>query len=48
MWFNPDIKAADRIKLQDGSCWEIISDPENIEMRNMYLKFKVQRQNGEA
>lgn len=48
-WYRPDIKSSDRIELlQDGSIWEIIGDPENIEMRNQILIFKVQKITGGA
>lgn len=48
-WFRPDIKANCRIVLlQDNSVWDIISDPENIEMRNQYLMFKVRKVTGGA
>lgn len=43
-WFRPDITAGCRVKrLPDGAIYEIIGEPENIEMRNMILKFKVRR-----
>lgn len=41
-WFRPDIKADCRIKLlETNEVYEIIGKPENIEMRNQFLKFKV-------
>lgn len=43
-WYRPDIKSDCRIKLCDtGSIYDIINDPENINRRNQYMKFKVQR-----
>lgn len=41
-FYNPDITSLTRIKkLKDGKIYEILGTPENIEERNMYLKFKV-------
>lgn len=46
-WFRPDIKGDCRIVLaQTGAAYEIIGEPENINMRNQYMKFKVQRVKG--
>ena len=40
-WYRPDITAASRIKV--GSVvYEVMGTPENISMRNQFLKFKVQ------
>lgn len=48
-WFRPDIKSDCRIILADtGAVYEIINEPENIEMRNQYSKFKVKRIKGGA
>ena len=47
--YNPDIKSDCRlIILSDGAAFEILGEPENIEMRNMFLKFKVRRVKGGA
>ena len=47
--YNPDIKSDCRlIRLSDGAAFEILGEPENIEMRNMFLKFKVRRVKGGA
>ena len=40
-WYRPDIKADCRIRLTSGEVYEIIGAPENIEMRNQFVKFKV-------
>ena len=41
-WFRPDIKSDCRIKvLQTGEIYDILGEPENINMQNQYLKFKV-------
>ena len=46
-WFRPDITSDCRlIRLADGAKFEILNEPENIEMRNMVLKFKVRRIKG--
>ena len=48
-WYRPDIKSDTRsVVLQTGAIYEILGDPENIEMRNMFLKFKVRRIKGGA
>lgn len=47
--YRPDIKSDTRIVLlQTGAVYEILGDPENIEMRNAFLKFKVRRVKGGA
>lgn len=40
-WFRPDIKSDCRVKTEQGEEYEIIGRPENIDMRNQYLKFKI-------
>lgn len=56
-WYRPDICSGCRlVRLKDGffedgkpkAVYEIIGDPENIEMRNQFLKFKVRRVKGGA
>lgn len=48
-WFRPDIKANCRVYVpQNGATYEIMGDPENIDMRNQYLKFKVKQVKGGA
>lgn len=48
-WYRPDIKSIDRIKLlDDGSVWEILNTPEDIDRRHQYLVFKVRRLKGNA
>lgn len=56
-WYRPDIKSNCRlVRLADGydengkpnAVYEIIGEPENIEMRNQFLKFKVRRVKGGA
>lgn len=46
-WFRPDIKADCKIYLPEiDKTYEIISDPEDIDMRHQYLQFKVQKSGG--
>lgn len=47
-WYRPDIAANCRLLREDGAVYEIISEPENIEMQNRILSFKVQRVKGGA
>lgn len=48
-WYRPDIKSDCRlIRASDGAAFEILGEPENIEMRNQFLKFKVRRIKGGA
>lgn len=48
-WYRPDIRSGCRIvRLSDGAVYEILGEPENIEMRNQFLKFKVRRVKGGA
>lgn len=56
-WYSPLIRANCRVvRLADGkdeagkwrAVYEIVSEPENIEQRNMFLQFKVQRVKGGA
>jgi head-tail adaptor len=45
--YRPDIKSDTRVVLlQTGAIYEILGEPENIEMRNMFLKFKIRRIKG--
>lgn len=46
-WYRPDVQSNCRIKrATDGAVYEILGDPENIEQRNQFLKFKLQRVKG--
>lgn len=46
-WYRPDITAESRFLL-DGKAYEVIGEPENISMRNQFLKFKVKEVKGGA
>lgn len=48
-WFRPDIKSDCLIELAEtGDRYEILGEPENINRRNQFLKFKVKRDKGGA
>ena len=48
-WYRPDITSDCRIKiLSTGQIFEIIGKPENINMRNQFMKFKVECLEGGA
>ncbi len=45
MWYRPDISQQDRLLLYENEelAYDIISPPENVEQRNMFLILKVKR-----
>lgn len=46
-WYRPDIKSNCRIAIaQNNNVYEIINEPENVNMRNQFLNFKVRRVKG--
>ena len=48
-FYRPDITSDCNLKLlDDDSTWEILNTPENIDRRNMFLKFKIKRIKGKA
>ena len=48
-WYRPDISSNCRIaRASDGAIFDVINEPENINMRNQFLKFKVKRVKGGA
>lgn len=48
-WYRPDITSGCRIAIAGtGIVYEVLNEPENIEMRNQFLKFKVSRVKGGA
>ena len=48
-WFRPDIKSDCMIMLvNNGAVYEILGEPENIEMRNQFLKLKVRGIKGKS
>lgn len=46
-WYDPIITAGCKIQV-DGLQYEILGRPENINMRNQYMKFKVKHVEGGA
>ena len=43
-WYRPDIESDCRVGIIDAKAvYEIINEPENIDMRNQFLKFKLRR-----
>lgn len=47
-WYRPDIKSSCRIVRIDGAVYEIINEPEDINQRHQFLKFKIKRVKGGA
>lgn len=48
-WYRPDIESDCCVYvMQTGQTYEILGDPENIEMRNQFLKFRVRQLKGGA
>lgn len=48
-WYRPDITSNCRIVVvETNEVYEILGKPENIDMRNQYMQFKVQRVEGGA
>lgn len=48
-WYRPDLTSEKLLRLlDDGSVWEIINTPEDINRRHQWLVFKVQRYKGKA
>ena len=45
-WFRPDIKSDCRIGLETGEIYDVLGEPENVNRRNQFLKFKVKRVKG--
>ena len=48
-WYRPDIRSDCRIMLaENGAVYDILNEPEDMEQRHKYCKFKVQRIKGGA
>lgn len=46
-WWRPDIKSDCQIYIcETGEIWNVISNPENIDMRHQFIQFKVQKVGG--
>lgn len=47
-WYRPDIKANCRIALETREIYDILGEPEDINKRHQFLKFKVRKVKGGA
>lgn len=47
-WYNDKITNECQVKDENGNLYEIISTPENINMRNQFMQFKIRRLRGGA
>lgn len=47
-WYRPDIKSNCRIALETGEIYDILGEPEDVNKRHQFLKFKVKRVKGGA
>lgn len=48
-WYRPDIKSGCRVAMPGtNAVYDIMGEPENINMRNQFLKFKIIRTKGGA
>lgn len=48
-WYNPSITSECRIYLSEsGKTYEIINEPEDIDLRHQFMQFKVRRYKGGA
>lgn len=45
-WYRPDIKSDCILKNENGDSYEILGTPENINMRNQIVKFKIRKISG--
>lgn len=46
-WYRPDIKSNCKVaRGNDGAIFDIINEPENIDQRNQFMKFKLKRNKG--
>lgn len=46
-WWNPEIKSDCQIYIcETEEVWDVISNPENIDMRHQFMQFKVQKIGG--
>lgn len=48
-WYRPDLKSdCQVVRLEDGAVFEILNEPEDVNMRHMFLIFKVKRVKGKV
>lgn len=45
-WYRDDLKSDCRIALTTGEIYDLLNEPEDINKRHQYLKFKVKRVKG--
>ena len=45
-WYRPDIRSKCRIALETEEVYDILGEPEDINRRHQFLKFKVRRVTG--
>lgn len=46
-WYNPQITSDCRVVLlQNHAVYDVLNEPENVDMRNQFMKFKVKRYKG--
>lgn len=46
-WYRPDIKSDSRLKrVEDGKVFDVLGEPEDIEFKHQFLKFKIERLKG--
>lgn len=46
-WYRPDVVSGVVLKDSAGYLWEILGDPENINMDKRYLQIKIKRVDGD-
>lgn len=48
-WYRPDIKSDCRVaRATDGAIFEIMNEPEDIDQKHQFMKFKIKRVKGGA
>ena len=48
-WYRPDIKSNCKIYIcETGDIYDVVQDPEDIDMRHQYMRFKVKKTGGKA
>lgn len=48
-WYRPDITSEKYVMVESTrALYRILGDPENIEMRNQFLRFKIERVKGQV
>lgn len=47
-YYRPDITAQSAIMDESGAIWRMLNTPENVDMKNKFLQFKVERVKGDG